>query len=224
MTSAEAYKLFLLKINRNDTNADIHISKAEFVKLFNEEQRRWLNEKLGVKLDTDEVNDLNELLQPFTRLEEDSQRKHSIYTGFLLPDDFFAVGTYHIIARRGSCKKVLEPQWVNMKNVASLLKDQFTKPSFDYERVLVTLAESKLQAYTDGFNIEACYLSYFKMPPDIDMAGYITEEGKASTSIDPVLQDMWTEQIINRCARAVIANYENPEGFQLREAIIKTEE
>jgi hypothetical protein len=222
MSSSEAYLLFLLKVNKNDTNANVHISRAEFVKLFNEEQRRWLNEKLNAKLDTDEVNDLNELLVPFTALTR--ERTFDLYIEFLLPDDFFAIGSYYIIGRSGQCKRVLEPEWVNIKNIMALLTDEYSKPSFDFERTLVTFAANKLQVYTNGFDIAAAFVSYYRMPTDIDLAGYINEDGSASVNADPQLQDMYTEQIINRCVRHVIANYENPEGLQLREAIIKTEE
>lgn len=222
MTAAESYLLFLLKVNKNDTNANIHISKAEFVKLFNEEQRRWLNEKLKAKLDSDEVNDLSELLVPFTKLKRES--KFDFYIDYAVPDNFFAIGSFYIIAQRNICKRVLEPQWVNMKNLMSLLLDRYDAPSFDFERTLVTFAANRLQVYMKDFDIADTYISYYRMPDDIDMADYIKEDGSSSSNIDPELQDMYVEQIINRCARSVIANYENPEGFQLREAIIKTEE
>lgn len=222
MSSSQAYLLFLLKVNKNDSNANVHISRAEFVKLFNEEQRRWLNEKLNAKLDSDQVNDLNELLVPFTQLARG--RKFDLYIDYLLPDDFFAIGSFYIVGQSEVCKRVLEPQWVNIKNIMELLLDQYSKPSFDFERALVTFAANKLQVYTDGFDIAAAFVSYYRMPTDIDMADYIKEDGNSSVNADPQLQDMYVEQIINRCARHVIANYENPEGFQLREAIIKTEE
>jgi len=209
-------------VNKNDSNANIHISRAEFVKIFNEEQRRWLNEKLKAKLDSDEVNDLNELLVPFTKLNR--ERKFDFYIDYLLPDDFFAIGTFYIIAKREACKKVLEPEWVNIKNIMSLLLDRFSAPSFDFERTLVTFADAKVQVYINDFDIADTYISYYRMPTDIDMGDYIKEDGTPSSNIDPDLQDMYVEQIINRCVRHVIANYENPEGFQLREAIIKTEE
>lgn len=222
MTSSEAYLLFLLKVNKNDTNANVHISRAEFVKLYNEEQRRWLNEKLKAKLDSDEVNDLNELLVPFMQMQRGN--KADFYIDFLLPDDFFSAGSFYIIGQNEGCKRVLEPEWVNIKNVMTLLIDEYNKPSFDFERTLITFAGNRLQVYINGFDIAAVFASYYRMPTDIDMPDYIKEDGSASANADPQLQDMYVEQIINRCVRHVIANYENPEGFQLREAIIKTEE
>ena len=49
MTSLEAYKHFLLLINKNDSNTNVNISKGEFVLLFNSQKRVWLNEKLSEK-------------------------------------------------------------------------------------------------------------------------------------------------------------------------------
>lgn len=58
MTSLEAYKLYLLKANKNDTNKNIGISKGEFVLFYNSQAPIWLDIKLEQCLSSDKINDI----------------------------------------------------------------------------------------------------------------------------------------------------------------------
>ena len=41
--SKELYKKFLLKINKNDTNSNVKVPISQFVLIYNEQQRLWLD-------------------------------------------------------------------------------------------------------------------------------------------------------------------------------------
>lgn len=222
MKAIEAYQKLLLKINKNDTNSSINISKAEFVLIFNEQKRRWLTEKVKTDQPTIKIADLGNLLvinKPLNKIKDDA---NSVY--FEIPLNFHTFDSSYSLASKGKCKDRPLTNWlVKSRNIPVLLQDTNNSPSFEYEETICIISEGSLVIYTDDFKITNCYLTYYKEPLDIDLAGSITSTGMTS-DIDPTeLNNEQIEEILNRCALEIVRNYENTEGFQLAQQRINTE-
>lgn len=222
MTSRETFKRLLLKVNKNDTNADIDISKGEFVLLFNEQAKRWLKTKLNEKENVIDVQDLAEIqvkFAPLTKLDENNE-----YAIFQLPSNFFNYASSYSVCSDTNCSGVrvfnipYKPLNENM-----LLEDWNSQPSLDFEETLVDLSEGKLFVFKSNFTVDQCLLNYYRSVIDIDIEGYIHIDGTPSTNIDPDVQDQYVDEIVDRCALEIIRRYENPDGFQMAKERIITE-
>lgn len=214
MTSLEAYKNFLFKINKNDTNRNIRIGKGTFVLMYNEQADVWLSNKLNRDNDSSEKNDIEELLVHDKELEE--LRSFNSYTEFKLPEDHFEYEASYSLACKGKCKDRVLYNWdFKSKNKNVLFQDENNNPSFEYEQTLVNLSGGKLLVFKTDFDINKQFLTYYRRPRQIDIEGYIKVNGQPSKNVDPDISDKSVNEIVNRCAIEVIRRYENPEGFQL---------
>jgi hypothetical protein len=222
MTSVEAFKRLLLKVNKNDTNTDIDISKGEFVLLFNEQSKRWLKTKLNEKSSVIDIQDLAEIQVKFAPLEKLDENDE--YAVFQLPANFFNYASSYSVCSKGNCKGVrifnfpFKPLNENM-----LLEDENNKPSFELEETVVDLSEGKIFVFKNNFTVDNVLLNYYRSVIDIDVEGYIRLDGKQSTNIDPDIQDQYVDEVLDRCALEIIRRYENPDGFQMAKERITTE-
>lgn len=214
MTSLEAYKTFLLKINKNDTNRNINISKGNFVLIYNEQKDIWLSKRLSKDNDSSDKNQLEALLVPDKEIEKVKDTKN--YAVFELPKDLFQYETSFSIAEKGHCKDRVLYNWdFKAKNKNVLFQDENNNPSFEYEETLINLSEGNIIVYKTDFDITKQYITYYKQPEAIDIEGYRRVDGSLSKEINPTVSDYIVNQIINHCAIEVIRSYENPEGFAL---------
>jgi len=222
MTSVEAFKRLLLKVNKNDTNTDIDISKGEFVLLFNEQSKRWLKTKLNEKSSVIDIQDLAEIQVKFLPLEKLDENDD--YAIFALPLNFFNYASSYSVCSSKDCKGVrvfnfpFKPLNENM-----LLEDANSLPSLDFEETIVDLSEGKIFVFKKDFTVDKVLLNYYRSVIDIDIEGYVRLDGKPSTNIDPDIQDQYVDEVIDRCALEIIRRYENPDGFQLAKERIITE-
>jgi len=222
MTSKEAYKRFLLKVNKNDSNSNIRISKGEFVITFNEMKRTWLSENLIDKASSHKIHELENLLVPDVKLPKIKKDNNSIH--FKFPLDLFQYDSSYSIAKKGKCVTSLVNWLVKPKNVRSLLEDTNNNPSFEYEETICILSEGNLVVYITDFDITEQHLSYYKEPKDLDLEGYINIQGLPSSDIDPIdLNDKQIDEIINRCALEITMRYDNIPSTQLASERIKRE-
>ena len=223
MTSVEAYKRLLLKINKNDSNADIDISKGEFVLLYNEQKDRWLLEKISDKQSTDDIQDLERVQKKHFPLK--LVKRTEQYDTFSLPQDYFSYISSYTIASDKNCSDIIIRNYpFKPKNENTLLENANAEPSLDFEETIVDLSESKLFVYKKDFDIEKVFLNYYREVGVIDIEGYIKLDGTSSTNINPDLHDVDVDEILNRCAKEIIRRYENPDGFQLADERIKSSE
>lgn len=222
MTSLEAYESFLIKVNRNDSNANVNVPKGKFVILFNEQAKKWLKQKLKKKISTNELDELNDLLVDDALLT--SLGKHHDHYDFSLPDNFFDISSCFSVATKGECERVLDNWPIKDKNIRVLLRDANYKPSFDFEESLCTAVNNKLKVYFDDFEITETYLTYYREPRNIDLDGYIKSNNQPSQNIDPDLPDFAINEIVSRCALEVQAITENPQGYNVAKDRIIIEE
>jgi hypothetical protein len=222
MTSIEAYKRFLLKINKNDSNTEVSIPVGEFVLIFNEQAKKWLLYKLNSKESSDDIDDLQDLLLHDVVLNK--VKTENTHTDFSLPNNFFSYSSSFSIVKGDGCVQRLKNIRVKPKNIEIYLDDEDFKPSIEWKQTILTLSSNYIQVYTNNFSVDSVYLSYYKEPNEIDIEGYIKVDGSNSKNIDSEISDIFVNEIINRCAVEVIRSYQSPEGYSLAEDRIKTEE
>jgi hypothetical protein len=221
MTSKQAYKEFLFKVNKNDTNSNIKVSPGQFVLIFNEQARFWLDEKIKNDQSSDLIANVQELLEIDVPLQFVSGTQDR--DTFSLPEDFFRHVSSYTIASKGNCIKSLTNYPVKPKDANIILIDENNNPSFEFEETITVLSQMRLDIYKSDFKINNVYLTYYKEVPNIDIEGYINLDGKPSTNIDPILYDINVEQVLNRCAIEVVRNYKDTESFQLNQTRLSLE-
>jgi hypothetical protein len=222
MLAIEAYKSLLLKVNKNDTNSDIDISRGEFVLLFNEQKDRWEKEKISAYQSNDGVEELEELQVKHKELIKAHDAND--YSVFTLPDNFFSKLSSYSYCSDSDCRDVIVRHIpIKPKNENMLLENTNTQPSLDFEETVVDLSENKLFVYRKDFAVDKTFLNYYREVGKIDIAGYRKLDGTMSTDIHPDISDSLVEEILGRCAKEIIRRYESPNGFQLADERIRTE-
>jgi hypothetical protein len=214
MTSLEAYKKFELKLNGADTASNVDISIGEFIMIYNEQQPKWFSRKFmdrSSRYAIDEVESLVELDKQLT-----AYSTKDAYKEFELPANYFDYIKSYTLATRGNCKnRRLRTFEVKLLDIERYITDEYNKPSFEFNETPVTLAQNKLQVYKTDFSIESVFLTYYRYPMPIDIAGYTKVNGPASTTIDPELPDDLVDEVIDLCVLEVQRAFQNPDGFQL---------
>jgi hypothetical protein len=214
MTPLEVYKKFLLRINKNDTNVNVSIPKGEFILLFNEEVQKWLSNKIQVNQTTSLIEDIEELLEVDFELEKLEDKR--LFTEFKRPSNFFASVSAYCLATKGSCiDNVLITHNFKPKNLNYLITNENEKPSFEYQETLITFSSGKVLIYKTDFDVNTCFLTYYRLPIKLDIEGYINIDGNTSTNVQTDLQDTNIEEVLDMCAKTILGRYEHIEGYQI---------
>lgn len=210
----EAYKKLLLKVNKNDTNQNVKVSKGEFVLLFNEQKRRYLDNILAEYQDSDYIETLSDILivdADLKKLFEDDRKAI-----FELPSDYYDKASSYSIASKEDCTGQVLVNWhIKPKNRNLFIPNENINPSFEYRETIALLSKEGLVVFKDNFNVDKVYLSYYYEPKDIDVAGYTKTDGTASTDVQTELSDGDVEYILDRTATEILRNYQNTEGLQM---------
>jgi len=214
MSPIEIYKKFLLKVNKNDTNGNIKVPKSQFVLLFNEQKRKFIDDELSNNESSDLIEDLEELLISDEQLEKIED--YTLKTDFKLPINFSKRVSSYVLASSGDCTNQVLYAWaIKPKDINVYLQNENLKPSFDYRETVVVLNNGKVSVYKDGFTVDELYLTYYQEPKDIDIEGYIHIDGTPSTNIETNLSNSNIELILDRTAMEALRNYENLEHLQI---------
>lgn len=219
MTSYEAYKKVLLKVNKIDSKDNISIEPGEFVLIYNEQQTKWYKLKIKHARSTQEIDYTQDLIVKGKELTNGIVFQERV--DFTQPDDLLLHEASISICKKGNCSRVIYNREVKTANVNVLLSDDNSKPDFDFEQTFLTLAGDKIQVYKSDFNIDKLIIDYRRLPKNIDIEGYINLDGTQSTNIDPELQDHLVNEILDMCAEEILISYENSEGLQSAEIRIK---
>lgn len=222
MKAREIYKRYLLKINKNDSNDGVNILPSAFVLMFNTEQTRWLGEKLTQDSDNIKIDHLDGLF--ISDYEIQQVNKGDNWVEFTLPGDIYRHAYSFAIVSKGNCSNI--PFYYFEKKplgFSAFLSDDSNKAHFDYEEGPMIITQGKIKAYTDGFVINKFLLSYYRVPPVIDIEGYIRIDGAPSTNIDSPLADDNIDEILNRLAVEAFREFSDTDGVTLGKDRISTE-
>ncbi len=221
MNIDNAYLKFLEKINKNYTNDNLSGDKGRFISIYNEVQNKFVEWVLE-KRNEDDIREIQKLLTYDKKLKlKDKLLNHQ---DFELPKDFFSFSNIQAFASNSSCKnKKIYLFEIKQEDVQELLQDEFNKPSFKYRETFYSFGSDKVEIYVDDFDISKVFLTYYRYPVQVDIEGYIKEDGSASTSINPEFDDKIVDRILSACAKEFNINSENLQKVQFDKDRIFTE-
>ena len=214
MTALEAYQSLLEKVNRNDTNSNIHVPRGRFVNLYNQQRLVWLGNKLEEYKASQKLDELSDLLEDDVELNRvDNRRDHS---RFKLPEDFYEFSSSYSLASKGDCTDRVLVNWeIKSSDKQVALRDENNNPSFEYEETLAIISKGMLSVYFSDFSVDRCFLTYYRVPNKIDLEGYVRLDGTPSKTSDPELPDELVDEILDYCYKEIMRSNQNIEGFQL---------
>lgn len=221
MTSEELYYELHLLVNKNNSQNNINIEKPHFIQLFNREFDKWLYQVINNKNKDDSVNDLQELLITNKLLE--LVEKKETYNIYALPDDFFNYSESKLETVKNDCASKMFVYNIHPKEINVYLQDEFSKPSFEWEETIASISQNNLYIYKEDFEINKCFLSYYKDLENIELEGYIKLNGEYSKNIDIDLSDVYKRQILDRVAKEITREFENVQAFQLSQERLQSE-
>lgn len=214
MTSLEAYKKFVLKIDNMNTGTNMDIGVGEFVLLYNEWQNKWMSSKYAGRSVQYLLNDI----QNFVKVDDPLALSNSSdrYSQYALPSDYLDYVSSYTLASKGGCKgRTIYNHQVKMTDIDRHLKDINNWPSFEYHETPITVSQDNIQVYKTDFSIDSVFLTYYRYPAKIDIAGYTKLDGTPSTNADPEMVDGLVDEVIDLCVLEVQRVSENGDGFQL---------
>ena len=215
MTSQEAYINFLNLANKLNSNDDVNIDIGRFVLLYNKNAKIWLDKKIRKGKSTQAIDEVQQLVKeniPLTISSVESE-----YVNFNLPADWFEhIGGYALCTQNACEGRVINANQVKNDNKRLILFDENWRPDFDFEWLPITIAGDKLQVYYRDFTVQSFNLDYFRYPKDIDIEGYIKADNVTpSLTVNPELDDIYVNEIIDLVVADVSRIYQNVEKMQL---------
>jgi hypothetical protein len=214
MTSLEAYKRFQLKLNKLDSSDNIDIVTGEFVMIFNEQQIKWYSSRYTSSSEVT-LGDVEAFVEPDFKLTK-SSTKSSNCVEYTLPSNWFDYISSYSTATKDACKnKRLKNFRVKIADAEIYYSDENNSPSFEFGETFVAIAKNRLRVYKTDFTLGDTYLTYYRYPVSIDIAGYKKVDGTSSSTINPELADEFVSEIIDLCVLEVQRSSENRDGFQL---------
>lgn len=213
MTILETYKRFQLKLNSLTNSDNVDVSPGEFVLVYNEQQNKWYESKFknrSSKFVIDDVQTLANRDAPLTLINTTTD-----YQEFNLPDDYLDYISSYSIATRGDCIRRTKVFQSMLPNKELFFNDNNNKPSFDYAETFATVSSDRLQVYKTDFIISSVFLTYYRYPKGVDIAGYTKIDQTASTNIDPELVDEYVNEILDWCVADVDRTFKDSESYQL---------
>lgn len=214
MTSREAYVSFLNLANKLNSNDDVNIDTARFVLLYNKNAKLWLEEKVRKDKSNLRIDEIQQMVRENVSLV---QVGASIdHLDFKLPDDWFDnIGAYALCSRESCTDRLINGDQVKNEEKRFILFDENWRPDFDFEWLPFTVGEDKIQVYFKDFTVNSFVIDYYRYPSPIDIAGYLKVDGTLSTNIDPDIDDIYVNQIIDLVVRDVSMIYQNQIKTQL---------
>lgn len=153
--------------------------------------------------------------------------KWIIDLSILKPTYMFYIDSY-VVADKGECKGhviYVNHDLTKHSDVITLQANNQYRPSFEYQETFDTLAEDKLEIYTDGTFIPTkVYIGYLRYPQTVDYAGYIHLDGSASITVDSDLPSYLEDEILNYAVQDISMSIGDVPNVQFSEQRIKQSE
>jgi hypothetical protein len=203
MKTLTAYDKFVSKVNALDTSRGVNPDIRQFIFIFNEEIYKWIEDRQEEDSGNARIEGLQELLIPYRPLSKEPRRTDVSYVSFILPDDFFIreEAVVEVQHTRRKCGASFRIEIVKPKEVQTRLTSIFHEPSYDMEQALGFIASGHLNVFpAKDYAVMNSQLSYYMMPSEVDLEGYIDENGNPSVTKDTQLSTPIMNNIIDRAA------------------------
>lgn len=213
MKIENAYLQFVNQVNRNLTNNNVNVDRPRFIILFNDISNRYV-EWILEKRNEDVIRYISILLETNKKLQKEGN-KHN-YDEFKLPKDYFDLANLHVHVSSGKCKRIeIKPTEVKVEDVEELYRDKYSEPSLEWRSTFYYTGGGKVRIFKKDFDIQQAFLSYYRYPKQVDIQGYIKEDGSQSQDVDPEFDDKVVGRILIAMAKEFSAINNDPNGYQM---------
>lgn len=214
MSPQKIYLSVINKLNKNLGTDNITVDKPRVVLTFNENQIRRVSLILENKRD-DTLREIQKLLIANSSLNKIETKEDRVT--FTLPKDYFEISSVYGLASKGTCKAKKMFLWeIKDPNYNEVLSNEHLKPSFEYQEIPYVVNNNSITVFkNDTFNIDKVFLTYYKYPTEIDIAGYVNLDNQNSTDIEPELDDRFTNKVIAMTVEDFQRNYQDQLGHSM---------
>lgn len=212
------------RLNKGDTQDDENLPPYVIVEAYNKGQLNVVNRlsnknniyKTGFESTISRVDELQMLINSEAKVLS-TFKKEGYYLTEEIPKDYLRYIRTSCIAYNKICsKKEIYIYLQEESNLHTLLTNEFINPSFEWAETIGTITENKIKVFTqDKFEINKVYLTYLRKPINIDLAGYIKQDGTQSSTIDPELPDDMIEMAIDDACRILSGDMQNQFSNQI---------
>ena len=210
------------RINKLASNDYDNIMPWQIIEAFNKAQLEWVRRQLhasNVFREGDEgskrrIDDLQILL---VELAITGLNKDKYFESNLLPADYLEYKKLSTDAKSDCCPAdSMTVYLVEEANTASLLVDEFRKPSFEWGETFCTIMANRIKIYHDNlFTIVNPILTYYRKPIYIEIAGAVNPyTGLVSTTdVTCEFKDDITEVLIDETVSILAGDIESVNQF-----------
>lgn len=224
MTSREIIVKVKKRVNKDDTNDFDNLSLFSIIEAYNKAQLNVVNYlsglnniyKSGIESTTKRIDNLSTLLNP-TPLELTLTKADNYYISQSFPTNYMRYVSSYSTGKNNKCssKRILHFPYEE-GNIELINRNSNQNASFEWGEAPITIADNKLKIHSNNqFEITKAYLTYLKYPANVDIQGYIKQDGTPSTTIDPELPDDVVEMCIDEAVRILQGDIQNPLGIQV---------
>lgn len=157
-----------------------NIEAWQVIEAFNKVQLEWVRDQLGgsnTRREGDEqskrrIDDLQRLL---TTQELQGTNKLYYFESVPLPADYLEFKRVQAHATHCSCPspRRLRIDLVEEANTEDLFRDQLSCPDWQWAETYCTLIANRCRIYTLGFTIQDAWLTYYRLPRPLTIAGAV---------------------------------------------------
>lgn len=230
------------KLNKLSTNEHQQIQIEDKILALNEAQLKLIKQKmdgtptasgLGMDAFKKRYEDLQGLVEmyedhklPLTLTNSELNKWTASIEG-ITPAYMFYADSY-VLADKGRCKDRVV--WINQDlakhgDISLLLKNDHTKPSFEYQETFNSISSNEISIFTDGtFTPNVLCLSYIRYPKYIDKTGYIKLDGSDSIDQDCELNAYLEDELLDLAVQNIAMYTENASAVQSAQFRIQTNE
>lgn len=224
MTTREIIVKVKKRVNKDDTNDFDNLSLFSIIEAYNKAQLNVVNYlsglnniyKSGIESTTKRIDNLSTLLNP-TPLELTLTKADNYYISQSFPTNYMRYVSSYSTGKNSKCssKRILHFPYEE-GNIELINRNSNQNASFEWGEAPITIADNKLKIHSNNqFEITKAYLTYLKYPVNVDIQGYIKQDGTPSTTIDPELPDDVVEMCIDEAVRILQGDIQNPLGIQV---------
>ena len=214
MTSADAYTFFLQLANKLYSDDNVNIDIGRFCYLYNKNALIWLEQRVRKTKSNQKIDEIQQLF-----VKEKALTLTGVvntHANFALPDDWFDFSGGFAICKTATCSNIqVNADQVKNDNERLILFDDNWRPNLDFEWLPITIGEDQIQVYFKDFTVEKFYMDYYRFPKAIDIEGYIKPDGTLSTTVNPDIDDIYINEILDLAVLDVSRIYQNQEKAQL---------
>jgi hypothetical protein len=213
------------RLNKLDSQDYDNLECWQVIEAYNKAAKSWTRRQIqgvnilqvGDEQTTVKIDDLQVLLtvSPLTLTN-----RTLYYESDLLPDDYLGFKRIQAYIKKECCtnKEILNVYLVEEVNVPTLLRDELSKPSFQWGETFCTIINNRIRIYTnEDFIIEEPVLMYYKQPTLIQIENCVDPyTGELSLqNVESEFKDDLIELIIDDAVAIIAGDIESMTQLQI---------